>query len=351
MIALPALAACNGSDDFKYYIETPEDNMHIKASAAELNINFLDEDNEVITFSWDNAADRGPSATIAYDYRIALAENIKSAAITRVQGNSVSYTGYEFNNMLKEWGITPGTAVEVTAEVIATVTDETKYHKPETSYVTILASGYSIPSTDMVIKNVATDPGYNPWLTLSETDEAIELINSKAYSWTGWFETAKPVSFEAADGSWTLSVDGATTFAAPKDGYYTLTVNKSTGEVKWDILIVNNSTTFYGKGSGIKASNPQFVQSALNPEIFSYIGEVVGDPDKVGTAAVSFYIYNMSGRNNFRYVPAVNGTTETGDDAIVLNGPTNNKWSFTRSGNCRIDVNANLMKIKFTYLD
>lgn len=361
LLALPLFAACDGSDDWMYHIETPEDQMHIKASTEDLVMTFADEEQDVITFTWGNAADRGPTATIDYDFRIALADNIKSTSLTRVDGNSITFTGEDINDMLAASGIGAGTQVEVTAQVIATVTDETLYRKPETSSITILVTGYAIPSTDMVIVNNAVDPVYNPYITdkFSTSEDCDEVVPSKSYSWTGWFETAKPVSIETLTGE-KFVVNGETSFPAPKDGYFKMTANKKSGEISWEPLITGNSTEIYGVGGAFKCAwnwnddNPHFVPSLQDPEIFEWTGEVVNGGPGLSGNDVSFKMYNWYATSwgGTRFAPRNDWTpSDSTDDAIEMNGGGDKKWSMQQKGTCKIQVNLNLMKIKFTFLD
>lgn len=352
-LLLPALVACSESDDLMYHIEEPADTMQITANSelagyaetSKIVLKEADAAKTAVTFSWGNAADRGPSASITYQFRIDWADNMFSKAQKAdMTTNEISYTVEDLNDMLQSWGITPGTEVEVQAQIIATVTDPTLYRKPEYSTITVLVTGYQPTPVPMWIQNSAVDPEYNKWCGAMNKPEMKETIIGKEWTWTGWFEADKPVTL-------TYDAEGtqeAVTMTAPKDGYFTLTYNKKTNVKKFDICVPWSSCYLVGNAlpCGWNLDNPEeLVASPEQPELFVWEGEV-SEGEIKGYPAKS----NWGGD---AFMTPVHGTDWDGIDTVVIIPGANpdNKWILSRAGKCRIEMNLNLMKIKFIYQD
>jgi len=341
---LPALAACSGYDDVNIYMESPEDQMHLTPSAEELVLE-ADKANETgLTLTWGEAPSRGEAVTTTYHFRIGLADNISNMPLEEVTEHSMSYTVDDLNDMLQAWGVTPGTTVEVTAEVIAKFTDELKYHMPEVSKVTMLMTGFRPVSRPMWIVNPAKDPEWNLWCGAMSENEMNEVVLSKKWSWTGWFESSKPAKL-VSDKEGTQVV---TTVQVPKDGYYTITYTGKTDTMETSLLVPWNACFLVGNAlpCGWDINNPvQLLPDPERPEVFVWEGEVTAGGEMKGYWATGNW-------NNDAFMPPVSGTDWDGDDTIVVipGAQPDNKWIPSRGGKCRIEMNLNLMKIKFIWL-
>lgn len=344
LLLLPALAACSESDDLMYHIEEPADTMHLTASATELTLDQANASGTAVTFTWGNAADRGPSASITYNFRIDWSDNMfENAEMIEVTGNEYSISVEDLNDMLQEWSITPGTQVEVEAQIIATVTDPTLYRKPEYSTATILVTGYKPSSVPATISNSAVDPKYNEWCGAMSTPNMTEVVVGKQWSWTGWFEADKPVTINTDAGE-------LATVSAPKDGYFTMTYNKKTDTATWDICVPWSACYFVGDAmpSGWDITNPtQFTQDAENPEIFVFEGAL-------NTGEFKGY-YQTGGWGNDAFMPPyggyeMNSAIEEYPFVLNLGANPDDKWNVTEAGNVRMEVNLNLMKITVKYI-
>ena len=360
---LPALAACSDYDDVSINIESPADQMHITATSDDIVLLADEANNDAVTFSWGEAADRGPTATITYLYRIGLSDQIGDAKFQEMTEHSITYTVDELNDMLQEWGVSPETTTEVTAEVVAQVNDETKFQKPEVSKVTVLMTGFRPVSRPLWIVNPAVDPEWNKWCNASTDDSMNEIVLGKQYSWTGWFDSKigvkcvfdKETGFPAlnkgeGDADIVIRNDGSTPeslFYVPMDGYYTVTVSTKTMQVNLELCVPWSECYLVGNAlpCGWDIGNPvQLFPDSMNPALFTWTGhvspgEIKGYPRKGDWGADAL-------------MTPTNGSDWDGDDTIVLmpGATPDNKWVISREGECRIEMNLNLMKIKFVWL-
>lgn len=351
LLLLPFIASCAGSEDMHPYLETPGDHMKLTANGDTFIMSAGDEDIDVLTFSWNEAINHGETATTTYFYRIAPADDIKNADLVQVDDFHVTYTGDDLNEMLKGWGMSLGTAVEITAEVIGIVDDPTKYYKPETSFCTVVVAGFEVPSKPYFIENDAVDPGWNIWYAATPDNETVEVIPTKVYKWTGWFESDKPVKFNSAeDGSGTyLSVNGSDSFTAPRDGYYTLTVSKKDKSVKFDPVLLSSQVYLVGTPFACMwdvKNAMEMTQSDTDPTKFTYTCSVTAGQEMKGLNRKGSWTADG-------FMPYADGTDPCNDDRVeyVKRSTPEKRWKFTRSGRCTIEIDVNLMKINITWLN
>ncbi|MDY4812111.1 MAG: SusE domain-containing protein [Muribaculaceae bacterium] len=335
------MASCDDVNHVMPEIEEPGDNMRLSATATNLVLTQAHIDDEAVTFYWADAADRGPTATITYLFRIAPTDNLGDAELKEVTGRSVTYTTEQLNDVLDEYGIRPGAQTELTAQVIAKVYDETKFHKPEVSTAAVLVTGFAPELTPKYLINPAHDPRTNLWVGAMDSPAMKEVELGKVYEWTGWFEADKPV--QISDDA--LGNDVVTEASVKADGYYTLTWHKSGNAVTTELCIPWDMCYLTGTalpGSGELNDAIYLVSSGANPEIFSWTGTL-----KKGTLKA---LSEKSLRAD-AFVPPVDGLPAGSSDIVVVaeNGRPNNSWSVERQGECRIELNLNLMTIKFIW--
>lgn len=365
---LTALAACSDYDDVSIKIEAPADQMHIASTSEDLVLLADTPNDDAVTFSWGDATDRGPTATLTYLYRIAPSDQINDAEYKVVTEHSVTYTHDDLNDMLQDWGISPETQCEITAEVIASVDDETKFQKPEKTTITILVTGFRPVSRPLYIVNPAQDYGANPFMAgrLTNGTRMDELVLGKQYRYTGWFEAAKGVkcvydeatgfpAINKGEGDLDLAIrkdasDPENLFHVPYDGYWIVTVNTKTMTLSachpspWDhVYMVGNAMP-----CGWDINNPvEFKQMAENPAVFYYEGWVNGDNAEMKA-------YHETGNwGADAFMALIHGSDWNGDDNIdyVYGANPDKKWIISRAGNYRIEMDMYFMKIKFIPLD
>lgn len=144
------VASCNKDPEY-YTLETPADQMLLKASSADLTLEKEKENETAVTFTWNAAAQRGGAdASIAYFFRMYMADlhsNVTSLYEIEAGERSISFTHNELNDILASWSILPGDKVTVEAEVIAQVNSSAQYLKPELSKTQLDVLGYDKNAT------------------------------------------------------------------------------------------------------------------------------------------------------------------------------------------------------------
>lgn len=229
-IFILSMGSCNEEAEY-YTLETPPDQMNITASTDNVILQKIDETEEAIKFSWENATDRGAGTKLAYYFRLYHSEmkDLQSELIKIDEGvNSITLTVRELNNLLHAWEIIPGDEATIEAEVLAVVESSLQYMKPEISKTKFNVVGY--------------DPSNKLYLTI-ETDgqkRNIEMnaVGNGVFNWKGeldpcefWFvrnsEKGFPAYVKGADeNSLVYSNSGeGEHFEADRLGNYDITAN------------------------------------------------------------------------------------------------------------------------------
>lgn len=358
---LPALASC-GSDDVQYHIENPEDQMKITPSVEELVLTAEDADKDVLTFTWNLPADRGPESTITSYFRMDVADNDFATSIDMIElepgQTSISFIGDDLNDYLMEWGVSPETTVRIEAEIVASVDNPNVYQKPEVTKTSLLVTGYRLVSRPLWIVNPAMADGAD--------DEMNEVVLGKQYTWFGYFDKAEGVKFvynkstqlpslnKGADDNSivrrTDAGDADNLLHAPKSGNYTVTVSTKTMTCKWDFYMPDiNAVWMVGNAvpCGWDINNPEpMTRDEANPEIYFWEG-----PLSAGELKLPLAVGQGWGCD---YLMPVNHYSDwDGDDSmeVIKGGNPDKKWYISRPGNYRVEANINSMKIKFIPLD
>ncbi len=142
-LCLMALVSCNEDPEF-FTLESHPDEMHIKSSVESVVLNKGIANQEAITFTWDAASSPLSSADeVTYKlcfYPTAIKDD-KSDYIDVGTNRTLTLTHDQLNSMVAKWAL-PGMPVNVTAQVLSNVHNESKYVKPEVSTVEFTATGY-----------------------------------------------------------------------------------------------------------------------------------------------------------------------------------------------------------------
>lgn len=354
LCVLPLMASCNGVDDVMYHIEEPVDNMKIQANVSEIVLDANKPEETALTFTWNEAANRGPAASIKYMYRLDLADNNFATAsdLVEVPDRTVSISHDDLNDFIQKRGISPETMCEIEAEVIAQVTDSTKYRKPEISKVRVFVTGYRPVSRPLYVFNTIT----NTW------DEMNEVVLGKEYTFSAHVPAGTGIKFSySKTGDYPTFTMGETPdkmvrndgpggaeqlFVAPICAPYEVTVNTKNLTCKFGFE-KPIYTEIYGAGSALPCGwdigNPTaFSYDPSNPEIFFWEGHInVGE----------FKIYMQKGNwGGLSFRPLYGNTDWDGnDDCKVMTDGPDDKWNISREGDVRIELNIYHNKIKFIY--
>lgn len=150
LFLMSIVASCNKEPEF-YTLETPVDQMLLKASSTEITLEKESENETAVTFTWDAAAQRGSAnASITYFFRMYMADlhsNVTNLYENTSGERSISFTHSELNDILASWSILPGDKVTIEAEVIAQVNSSAQYLKPELSKIQLDVAGYDKNAT------------------------------------------------------------------------------------------------------------------------------------------------------------------------------------------------------------
>ena len=142
-LCLVAFVSCNEDPEF-FTLESHPDEMHIKSSVESVVLNKGIANQEAITFTWDAASSPLSSADeVTYKlcfYPTAMKDD-KSDYIDVGTNRTLTLTHDQLNSMVAKWAL-PGMPVNVTAQVLSNVHNESKYVKPEVSTVEFTATGY-----------------------------------------------------------------------------------------------------------------------------------------------------------------------------------------------------------------
>ena len=133
---LLGMASCNEEQEY-YTLEVPADQMFLTASSTDIVLTKPQEAETAVTFTWNEATNRGEGTSITYLFRMWMVEqttNVTETIEVPEGERSISFTHSELNDILAEWNMTPGDVTTVEAEVIAqcpwATTGKTKNRKP-----------------------------------------------------------------------------------------------------------------------------------------------------------------------------------------------------------------------------
>lgn len=235
-LCLMACVSCN--EDPKYFtLESYPDEMHIKSSVESVVLNKGIANQEAVTFTWDAASSPISSADqVTYKlcfYPSAMKDD-KSDYIDVGTNRSLTLTHDQLNSMVAKWAL-PGTPVNVTAQVLSNVHNETRYVKPEVSTVEFTATGYEKYPVSLFM-NITDDAG----------NVSSQRLEQRQLG-TGIYE----VSFNMVPCNFHF-----TTSAEPYPAY------GSAGDGKLNYVVEGNITEFRNETSGMRTiivdTNPEY---------------------------------------------------------------------------------------------
>ena len=153
-----AFVGCDDDDD--KVIERNQ--LKLTASAQSVTLTPDATDDEIISFSWNEATSLGADYTFSYLFQIDIADNnFQSATDVRTFGpnESISYSSAELYDLIVEkWGKTAGEAVYVEARVAAKV-EGPKFKYPEIATTKVQITTYKPTSQPLYITGTATTGG------------------------------------------------------------------------------------------------------------------------------------------------------------------------------------------------
>lgn len=360
LFSLPLLFIGCNEDPETYVLETPEDTMHISASADSLTLSRELEDEVALTFTWSNAADRGKDTELTYYFKLDVAYNDFQTSIPKIKiengVNSISFTHKELNNyLIKKWKISPGDAVDIEAEVIAEVTKSDVYLKPEVSKIQIHLVSYVIPQQNLFITGTAIGS------TLpAESQQITSITFNEEYQWIG---DLQPGSFKLIESlqseypSYSKGENDSTLiysqtaeqanggFEITQAGRYSVYVNIVNMSIYYGLLPFDN-VWMVGDATpaGWNINGPtQMSWNYKQPEIFVFEGNL-----STGEIKFPLSIGNWSGPY---FMSAIkDAEVVSGTEYEMLYTPSDSpdqKWKVTQAGKYKITLNSVKKTVRF----
>ncbi|MGM9791472.1 MAG: SusF/SusE family outer membrane protein [Candidatus Cryptobacteroides sp.] len=200
------LAAACQQESVRIDLPTPEDQMHLSASASDVTINFYDLESEAISFSWEDCGFEASGTPYNTYFKMEIADNDYATSIDKITvtgRNSISFNGQQLSVFLNGWEIPNGNKVSIEAEVIAEPVVEDietqKYRKPEVSKVRF--SAVFVAPSEIHLTGEELDVEF-------KTDDDFFILKPGTYSFTS---AGHPfMSFEVSEGGlWYVRPDYA----------------------------------------------------------------------------------------------------------------------------------------------
>lgn len=368
LFLMSIVASCNKDPEY-YTLETPADQMLLKASSTGITLEKEKENETAVTFTWNAAAQRGGAdASITYFFRMFMSDlhsNVTGLYEIEKGEYSISFTHNELNDILASWSILPGDKVTVEAEIVAQVNSSVQYLKPELSKMQLDVIGYDKNATAIYMIMVADDGGR----TVRRMTE--KVVGSGIYQSTAELNPCKYFFALSADSDYPCYMKGENgdnslqyvteegdneMLENTKSGTYTMVVDLNVFDVnivslyplpKDGIWIVGNSCDV-GWDLGVAKDKGALVnKDPRHPELLTYTGNFHfngGDNEFKLSVDLDwggkFFFAPRAGAD-----PAVEhelGEARSQDAGGDL------KWSVTSDGKYTLTVDLNELKI---YLD
>lgn len=333
MIAL-LIGSCNSDPDY-YTLESPADQMHLKASKEDVTLERINETQEAISFSWDEATDRGDNAEIVYYFRLYNSEvKASDSELIKIDSEtrSISFTTRELNNILASWKVTPGNKITVVGEVLAVAENTSVYMKPEISLVEFNVTGYEALNALYLTIQVGEQ----------KQNLAMTKLDENTFHWKGNIEVSKfwfvrnaskgaPAYMKGADDSklaYSLTGEG-NPFNANRRGEYDITVNLKTLEITISTSFINTLYLVTSKGG---------TENIV--KLYEYeVGSDIYHVDKRLEAGTKF---RFSRESDVLWPAYVKGASDT---KLELKGEGSEMFEITQTGLYNMVVNLNDLTI------
>ena len=138
--------ACQ-EESLRTELPSPEDQMHLSASAEDLTLNFYEIDNEAISFTWEKCGFEAEGIPYNLHFKMDIADNDFETAIDKIDvtgRSSISFTVAQLISYMDRWEVKHGNKAFIEAEIIASPVVEDistqKYRKPEVSKIRFSAT-------------------------------------------------------------------------------------------------------------------------------------------------------------------------------------------------------------------
>jgi len=158
--------------------------LKLDASAESIVLDKNNQQENVLTFSWNKATDIGSEYTFSYLFQIDIADNNFATAtdyVTLDENGSCSFTaGQLYDLIVEKWGMTAGEPVYIEARVAAKVNGP-KFVYPEIAETKVQITTFVLESQPLYMLGTATAAGMDSAKAVQMT----EVSNGRLYEWNG----------------------------------------------------------------------------------------------------------------------------------------------------------------------
>ena len=265
----------------------PERNqLKIWASEEMVVLDETKPNEDVLTFTWNEAKEIGPEYSFSYILRLDIADNEFETAIDPVtMGDGVfsySFKTYElYDYIVENWHGVAGQITQIEARIVAKVNGP-KFMYPEIATVKVAVQTYLPASQPLYLLGTSTPAGLDPNKAIRMT----EVSNGKIYTWKGELAQGN-LKFITQFGSMLPSLNRGeqdsmlvqrneetepdTYFSINQPGIHYISLSKKTMRISitrlkyQQVYIVGNATT-----AEWSIDNPiEMKPDAINPAIFT----------------------------------------------------------------------------------
>lgn len=256
LAAAAVFSGCN-KDPEPYRLEAPADGMHVRSSADSVVLERIKADEEVLSFSWDDAASRGEDAVLTYYFRLYdLNDKSHASELVKMQTGqrSIGWTSRQLNDLLASWGKPYGEPATVVGEVIAEVTTSRKYQLPELSVTQVKVVGYNPVNLLYLVIPQADGPLRAITMTSSVGDENIYewkgVLTPCEFKFSMFNTTGLPAYYDAGDGRIEAgdADAGHKYFTCGQESAYEIIVNTKAMTVAIKVIPIYHLFAFVGIG-------------------------------------------------------------------------------------------------------
>jgi len=265
--------------------------LALSASKTSIILNQKDDNNPAFDLTWTTGSNHGTEASIAYTLQVDKKGNGFSNAIALELGKGIYINSFKVgslnDSLLTRWGVAPGSASDLEARVIATVTSEPVV-KDTSNVLTLSVTTYKPVSKTLYLIGTASPKGTDLTTALRlnpQTDSTIFVYQGTLGTGNLKFITTlgqlMPSYQMGADAS---HVVYRTDLSQPDDqfsivdpGVYKVTVNLLDLTVSINKVNLPPYSTIYMIGTAAPNGNDianatPLVQNTTNPFLFTYRG-------------------------------------------------------------------------------
>lgn len=352
---------CSDSEsEYDYSNITDGNPLKMEVSSQSIILDPNKPNERALIFTWEPGRDRGPNTKITkYIFRLDVADNDFETSITSVEMQEgvyfKSFTSQELNNLLRaKWNRPQDQAIEIEARIIAQVEHPDLYVLPDYSTIKFKVTAYELEPNPLFVVGTATTAGWDPEKSLQMNEVSVdELYNWRGKLSKGELKILKQVTslfpsynmggteqemqeVESEEGDNKL-------FNIPKDGVYSITLNRRSMEIAIEEVKLENVTlggSATDAGWGVDRIPMEWLPN--NPHICEVVTNLKAGEIKFGTVAGTW------GSNPVIRPLVADASIQTDLNFIIAVTP-DLKWKVNpeEAGRYRISIDIKNQKISF----